>query len=1683
MGPDQIVREFAINFYDRLGRDVRDKIKNLRYWVRENVSRKVRVPLYANVTEYHLRRDNSVSDILTANCNLINITHYLCIRPKLAGWKTIIKYEPEWVEQENLAQIISKLAKLGVGESLDLRISGRIGWGMAVDNVVSFAGYTYEKWMWWNADWPIRIPIDVIGADYNRTNVWIEEEKNFTAVLEQLDIVGTFDPNSIRVVEYDQTTGEVLYEVPFEWEPGPAFDPNVNAVGVVSWIVNGTLYQDENRTYHIYFDILLEEKAPVTYEVNPILLVFSDTGMGGFAPNQSEIMVNLDAAGYADMYDVWSLSVNGDPTLALYQRYKVVMWFAGTKYDNSITLAQATNLRDYNLLGGNVWLSSNEFAYDAWTDGWLGGDVWNDLFRVVDSADDVDDRDMEVTVVHPVTQYVGGVGEIVDHSGPLKDGHGGLVEENFTTQILKWREPPATAYPMCGVVYNGSADTANPLSERIFYLSTFHDVVGNGVQTEADRVHLLQGTLEWFFDPPEVVQRAAEVGFGQPEIKFIFPNFRVMANQTFNLTINVTARGGNLQNLNLTLNISAQDVMNITPSETWLRGPYNLTYAESLLVGWQVKSNHTDLTQAVVNGIPQNGTSAQGSALFDIIPPDVAAVPGQINITDMTTLRTEVVGNVTPVVGVNFTIARPWGLPTEFSESVLTQVLNESDCVEAGVGAGENVAPRGNATCSEGVDCNLTIDEDEVTSLTLTSGIGAWLNVSLGIEYVIDRLELVWRATSEVNASIYYKRAGEWTSLFVNETAPTTKNITSFTGFPAIRTDAMLINQSTAGTLIIYEFRIFATEERVGLCYVYEFDYSNTTRSGLYGLNTTVQTQSAIIRNSVDFWVNYGFSTILIDAPATMINGTNRTYETVIRAVQGDVRNLTLNLTIENQTVVNITAGEMWEKTIDEILSGEVGSVSWTISANNIGETNTTSFVWSTSEMGSPNQSLFSIQVILEDPVPPNVSDLWFEYLGTDLNVTNPGRPQTNLYTPVWIYANVSDDVALEEVRANITCEQGGWSVNGTMEEIVPNATWGFQLGLANNPQNLELNQTGNWTVRIIAIDIGGNEKVSGIDPGSPSNRTFFVNDTYKLNRTPTWSVFNRGEGMTLRAWDVNDNLETGINWTVNLTGPQGVTQTLFQGVNDTYVYQTALNASVGVYSLEAGGSKNANVGNGSWQFNVSDRLFPEFNQTFKDEYSTEESIAPVKVKVENVRGSELTAAQVFLVCPDGTVDGPLTYLSAVQAYVSLTGCTAPSISGTSFSLTANASWQNNTGQVSVLLRTKAAALPPGLPPAPPPCVCEEWTDWACGAGGCEVGEMYQTRICTPAGCANESRCVIDPRCAPRPNFELSVSPPNITIRRGEMEKVTGTLANTGEARLIIELEVVSMEADCCQLTFIPQFELEPGTSRDFTIVIAVNLSREPREYEIVLRAMAGRLERTQIIRVRVVESPLVTWLKELMREQVDVWRQIREYGGAGVDVTDLLIWIDEVNMAFETAYGAIARGDVEALKETLAEAEDRLMAIKLRLAVLWLDKFLLENYYHIILGLVVGIFNVYIVTQLGVPAWRLGKEIIWLGAQMRELVRAREEAERDYFLRRIDETTFRTIMVEKQGEILRIRGAIADKRAILAGLIREKLTPAAFWNWMVAGPVWTVGRVRAGAIWTVKGVRNILVRLRRLMS
>jgi len=109
------------------------------------------------------------------------------------------------------------------------------------------------------------------------------------------------------------------------------------------------------------------------------------------------------------------------------------------------------------------------------------------------------------------------------------------------------------------------------------------------------------------------------------------------------------------------------------------------------------------------------------------------------------------------------------------------------------------------------------------------------------------------------------------------------------------------------------------------------------------------------------------------------------------------------------------------------------------------------------------------------------------------------------------------------------------------------------------------------------------------------------------------------------------------------------------------------------------------------------------------------------------------------------------------------------------------------------------------------------------------------------------------------------------------------------------------------------------------------------------------------------------------------------------------------------------------------------------------LRKIMYANKWTITYGIIIGLVSAYLAIQILVPFVKLSKEIVSLQFEKATLVQSRKETEKEYFLRKIDEQTFRRIVTEKHSQILKLTSTIKLKRQQRVDLLKKRLNPLSF--------------------------------------
>ncbi len=169
--------------------------------------------------------------------------------------------------------------------------------------------------VWWNSSWHYRIMFEVNHSAINRTDWPVEYQMNFTHLLENMSVPGTFDNLSARLVEYNGSDGSVLHELPVQFDPDGNYDASESATGDVVFILNGTMLSNNSnsRFFYLYFDTVENgQKEERTWNPSELGYNMSYTWDGeAFTINNTNYLFYFDTDG-------------GENTSGLYRIYDIV---------------------------------------------------------------------------------------------------------------------------------------------------------------------------------------------------------------------------------------------------------------------------------------------------------------------------------------------------------------------------------------------------------------------------------------------------------------------------------------------------------------------------------------------------------------------------------------------------------------------------------------------------------------------------------------------------------------------------------------------------------------------------------------------------------------------------------------------------------------------------------------------------------------------------------------------------------------------------------------------------------------------------------------------------------------------------------------------------------------------------------------------------------------------------------------------------------------------------------------------------------------------------------------------------------------------------------------------------------------------------------------------------------------
>ncbi len=935
-------------------------------------------------------------------------------------------------------------------------------------------------------------------------------------------------------------------------------------------------------------------------------------------------------------------------------------------------------------------------------------------------------------------------------------------------------------------------------------------------------------------------------------------------------------------------------------------------------------------------------------------------------------------------------------------------------------------------------------------------------NKSLNLESQYTEFD-IWKFTNKTDDLGTY----DITKIYLNDTSGNLKevNLTDFFEIIELNLSSSLSNQSieinktqtfyanisgNASSISKVEAKIskpdnstetinFNFENETNNTYFYNGNYSNIDLSGNYSVNTTVILSSKINKTeNLNFSVPYG--NISINAEdRTLVENTIYDLPIFIVPNKGDLLNISVNISIKDKTIINST-----NKTSD------IGDILWKdnyqgkavffpINSTEVGNTtiNITSY--------SPNLNesrIININVIPNDTIPPEINKFTY-YNTTNLNEINK-----------FVINTTETETAIKNVSVEVT-----WPSNITKN-----------ISATLNPNNLYeinfngTNETGVYKLKVHSCDLADNCNTT-------TTERFNVTNEYETV-TLTYNPYNKGDkiNFNVSVKDVRNLSVEGFNLTLILNKDvKNVTL-----VNNTitnfgsYRIEPKDNpeadkekADSTNYTIYVNVEKNGNEGEYNESFVVSEEIpteiiYPETGY-YPPNTGVDMNVSVVDMHSEVVKGAAVTAF-----CPHCTKDyARLTFDSETETYKGSSIFTAPNEDFGIF-VYSSSYFGGNLGYTGRMFTTTKTTTEPsegdgnggggnGGVPGITNCTCTEWKDKGCGLSNCSATEKYQTRVCNPAGCSAEKQCVYNPVCIPEKDFRISIDQEILEIDQGKTKKGSIKLENIGGAKLSL---TISAEKECCDLNYTKSLELEKKEIKVLPILVHPNLSQGAGEYSIKFKVESEGVEKEENLRIVVKENPSISYLKSIKNKLPKLEEEIKKYKETGVDVTDLEIKIREIKTLIENSTLSIKTDNLDNLKKQTDEIKLKVGYIDNKLLTLKIKKFLLENKWSLILLVILTLIFSYLITQVIYPHFRLSREIRSLEEKKQGLVNSRKETEKKYFLRKINEKTFKDILVKTQQTIFEVRGKIRGKKENKESLLKEKLVPTTLLIWIISLPV-----------------------------
>ncbi|GEM_PF-5420557 len=645
------------------------------------------------------------------------------------------------------------------------------------------------------------------------------------------------------------------------------------------------------------------------------------------------------------------------------------------------------------------------------------------------------------------------------------------------------------------------------------------------------------------------------IRYGEPRGYLKIPGYYLLDNQTLRYNFSVYAFNGDLSNLTIIIN-----------------GSSNLNYTNNVFYISHMENNHTihltgilrvkDLkekdepafTEIIISYY--NGTSFNTTKIerFDhlIIPLRIYTDKKRYDFSENSLIEIRIAGNYTPIAPITINITSLLDNNTEqFMLLNPTKISNTLYCFNQTDKYEKDLIEDSIIRTNNLYDPNATRDNDNSTSWVGTSG--DYINYSFSTEMSIDSIDLLVQTPDK----------GTLTIIADNKYNITSIDIPSFPTSIKVKLNYKYSNISLfveTGVVTIYEVKVYPTIQNE-TCYIYSLNYI-PRRSGMYKIlgfnaNTTGNTS---------FFVDYGEVNVS-SVISTLISRTKNNISIEVKAINGDVVNKTISLTIINKSIA-YSLDNLTKKNISILYNGQTVVLSWSVFINTTFNGNLY-FNLSYDNIST----VVSYPVVISDLIPPYI--LGFSFPD---NITN-----VNLDYNFVVFIN--ETIRLKNYTLVLITPYG--EVNITKELIYP--IFGENVSLNVSIPGTYLNVSNEtYLLKEIYISDYNHTIKEKID------KSITTIDSLTLVYDKHYDVFNHGQTINISVLDIANREVINAMWNITLQDIQGTyNETIFEGINNKnyFIYQVPSYLNNTPYQLIINVSYKSNYGNLTIRFNVTNQL------------------------------------------------------------------------------------------------------------------------------------------------------------------------------------------------------------------------------------------------------------------------------------------------------------------------------------------------------------------------------------------------------------------------------------------------------------------------------------------------------------